>query len=178
MNVRPAVFTLAVLACCPAAALAQASPLPPAAPSFNVTAMTGLGIGHDTNPGFSLAAGVTPRKRAERDSVSVEVEFTRISDNPSKQVPAIVAISINFLIPVKIRHVRAYGLAGLGGYLLKSPYRTSEPDNAYNFGGGVLLPLAGPAKLRIDYRYFNLAPLEGEYQTKLHRLFLGVTAGF
>ena len=57
--------------------------------------------------------------------------------------------------PVPIAGMQFYGTAGGGGYR-ESLFETSETHVGYNIGGGIKMSLAGPLRLRFDYRVFTL----------------------
>jgi hypothetical protein len=77
--------------------------------------------------------------------------------------------------PAAIGGVQLYGTSGLGVYRERLG-EVSETALAANIGGGVKIGVAGPLKLRLDYRLFRLrgSPIHDVY----HRAYAGATLGF
>jgi hypothetical protein len=141
----------------------------------NVTAFAGVAMA----PGPHAAIGVAVGVRPQPGPVSLEFEYSR-SRSPAAGMPAIETFAGNLLVqlPTPPSRFQFYGTVGVGFYALLLNDHTSEPNDARNFGGGAKITLAGPMKLRIDYRAFRLTPLGGEYHSNEHRLYVGIVAGF
>ena len=79
--------------------------------------------------------------------------------------------------PIPIAGMQVYATAGGGIYheTLSVP-NTSETNVGTNIGGGAKISLAGPLRLRLDYRVFNLrgTPL---HQT-VQRFYAGINLKF
>ena len=58
--------------------------------------------------------------------------------------------------PVPIAGMQFYGTAGGGGYRETLFETSARRTSAINIGGGVKMSLAGPLRLRFDYRVFTL----------------------
>ena len=143
---------------------------------INATAFAGAAMTPDPQVAIGVAVGVRPRPTA----VSLEFEYSRSGSDPAEGVPAIVTFSVNFLLqfPVQPSRYQFYGTFGVGVYGLLRDSTSSEPDGVRNFGGGAKITVAGPFKLRVDYRAFRLAPIPREYHSNEHRLYVGVVGGF
>jgi hypothetical protein len=169
--VRHAIFSVIVLTFSTAPAVAQGREAP-----INATAFAGAAMTPDPHVAIGIAVGVRPRPTP----VSLEFEYSRSGSDPAERVPAIVTFSGNWLLqfPAQPSRYEFYGTLGVGVYVLSLDSKGSEPDSVWNFGGGAKITLAGPLKLRVDYRAFRLAPIPGEYHSNEHRLYLGIVAGF
>jgi len=86
--------------------------------------------------------------------VGFEFEYASTSDNPEELAPGLRTGMVNGLIQTPTR-TQFYLTAG-GGFYREQLTDTSETHVGTNIGGGMKLPLAGPLRLRIDYRVFNL----------------------
>ena len=76
--------------------------------------------------------------------------------------------------PVPISGVQFYAIAGAGLYRERLGI-IEQTDVHLALGGGAKVSLAGPLKLRLDYRYFRLRDaLEPDAQ----RLYAGLTLSF
>jgi hypothetical protein len=109
--------------------------------------------------------------------VAFETELARISEDTAEVRPGLTTVMGNVLIqtPAAIGGVQLYGTSGLGVYRERLG-DASETAVAANIGGGVKIGLAGPLKLRLDYRLFRLrgSPIHDVY----HRAYAGATLGF
>ena len=78
-------------------------------------------------------------------------------------------------MPIDVSRMQFYGTAGVGVYR-ETLGPLQETSVGGNIGGGVKVKLAGPLRLRIDYRLFRLrgAPVNATY----HRLYSGVNLRF
>jgi outer membrane protein with beta-barrel domain len=144
-------------------------------PSVNATAFASAAMAPDARTAVGIGVGALPRP----GPVSFEFEYCRRRGDPTAGEPDIVTFAGNVLIQVPVRpRLQVYGTLGVGFYYLQSDLDTSEANDGRNFGGGLKLTLAGPLKMRIDYRTFLLAPIEGQYRSNVHRLSFGLVAGF
>lgn len=144
--------------------------------ALNVTAFGGAAAVPGLHGAFGVAVGVKPRP----SPVSFEVEFARTRGDSAAGVPAIVTFSGNLLVQVPVRRSRVQVCVtfGVGIYVQQSDRGTSEPNDARNIGGGLKVRLAGPFKLRVDYRKILLSRIVGEYHSNEQRLSVGIVAGF
>jgi len=171
LAMRHAVFCLIAVALSTAAAVAQTPESP-----VNVTALTGVAMAPSAHAAIGVAVGVRPRP----SPVSLEFEYSRSRSDPAVGVPAFVTFAGNLLVqlPLPPARFQFYVTFGVGLYVLSLNNHSSEPNDARNVGGGVKVTLAGPLKLRLDYRSFRLAPIGGEYHSNEQRLYVGLVAGF
>jgi hypothetical protein len=169
--VRHAIFSVIVLTLSTAPAVAQGWEAP-----INATAFAGAAMTPDPHVAIGIAVGLRPRPTP----VALEFEYSRSGSDPAEGVPAIVTFSGNVLLqfPVQASRYQFYGTFGVGVYGLSLDSKSSEPEGVWNFGGGAKITVAGPLKLRVDYRAFRLAPIPREYHSNEHRLYLGIVAGF
>jgi opacity protein-like surface antigen len=100
---------------------------------------TGLGVG------FSLVI------------VGFEFEYGHTRDNLEELAPSLRTYMFNGLLqtPIPIAGMQFYGTAG-GGVYRETLDELSETNVGINVGGGVKVSLAGPLRLRFDYRIFTL----------------------
>lgn len=110
--------------------------------------------------------------------VAFEVEVMRLAEgDPGDGAPALSTGMANLLVqtPLEVSRVQFYGTAGAGLYRETLASRR-ETSVGVNLGGGAKIRVAGPLKLRLDYRLFRLqgAPAHDLY----HRFYAGATLGF
>jgi hypothetical protein len=89
--------------------------------------------------------------------VGVEFEYanTRERDDRAPLAPGLVTTMFNGVISTPTSGIQLYGTIGGGAYRERLGDLT-ETSFGTNIGGGAKLTLAGPFRLRIDYRIFNL----------------------
>jgi opacity protein-like surface antigen len=99
--------------------------------------------------GFAVGAGLI--------IVGFEFEYANTSDDEVLLAPKLQTYMFNGLVqtPVPIAGMQFYGTAGGGGYR-EALFEASETHVGYNIGGGIKVSLAGPLRLRFDYRVFTL----------------------
>ncbi len=145
-----------------------AAPLPARA---DVTAFLGL----SPTPGLRLGRGAAAG--AGLVVVAFEVEVAQLVEQTDDGEPGLTTGMGNVLVqtPLDVAGLQFYATAGAGFYRERLGAR-QETHSAVNLGGGVKIGVAGPLKLRLDYRLFRLqgAPLHSTY----HRLYAGATLGF
>ncbi len=129
--------------------------LAPATASADITAFLG------TTPtpvnrlttGLSLGMGLV--------IVGFEFEYAHTRENLEELAPSVRTYMFNGLLqtPVPIAGMQFYGTAGGGVYreTLNCCQGISETNVGLNVGGGVKVNLAGPLRLRLDYRVFTPA---------------------
>jgi opacity protein-like surface antigen len=109
--------------------------------------------------------------------VGAEAEVSRWPAVSTADTAALTTWSANGLLqtPGGISPVQLYATAGAGLYR-ETTGTTSRMSTALNTGGGVKVKVAGPIRLRLDYRLFRL---QGTPQTAvLHRIYGGATLAF
>ena len=132
-------------------------------------------IGANTTPanrqvrGFSAGLGLL--------IVGFEFEYANITDEPTAAAPALKTGSGNILLqtPGAIHGVQPYLTTG-GGLYSETLGARNDTGFAFNTGGGVKVSLAGPLRLRVDYRVFNLG--SGALYSPAHRVYAGLNLKF
>jgi len=149
-------------------------------------ALTGLAA----TPAFAdltgfIGATTTPANRAAKGFavgvglfvVATEFEYAVTPDDPSAAAPSLKTGSMNLLLqtPFAIMGFQPYVTGGLGLY-----NETLGVDGhtgfAPNTGAGVKISLAGPLRLRVDYRVFRLG--SGALYSPAHRVYAGLNLRF
>lgn len=119
--------------------------------------------------GFALGAGIL--------IIGLEVEYANTPDDPKVSAPALTTGMGNVLVqtPFAILGVQPYATTGAGLYReTLGTYRNT--GFALNTGGGVKISLAGPIRLRVDYRVFKLG--RGALHSPAHRVYAGLNLRF
>ena len=127
----------------------------------------------------------TPEKHAVRGFafgfgllvIGFEFEYANAAEDEADAVPSLTTGSGNILLqtPVEISGMQFYATTG-GGVFRERLVTTQETHFATNLGGGAKIRLAGPLRLRLDYRVFRLQgePLHQTYQ----RFYAGANLAF
>ena len=112
-----------------------------------------------------LGVNPTPSSRAVRGLsagfglliVGFEFEYANTSEDLDDRAPGLRTFMFNGLLqtPFPIAGLQFYGTAGAGGYR-ETLNDASETQVGINVGGGVKISVAGPLRLRLDYRIFTL----------------------
>src|SRR5436190_18208485 len=130
--------------------------LTPSIASADITAFIGVNGTPTTRPVKGLAVG------AGLLIVGFEFEYANTNEdltNPSELAPALRTYMFNGLVqtPFAIAGFQPYATAG-GGVFHEtlSVLNVSETNVGVNIGGGVKMNLAGPLRLRFDYRVLTL----------------------
>ena len=154
-----AALSLLVVAASPAPADADLTGFIGFSPSPASHGATGLAVGG----GFMI--------------VAFEFEYSHLGEDLEDRAPSLTTVSGNVLVqtPVPIGGFQFYGTLGGGGYRERLDLR-QETHVETNLGGGVKYTVAGPFRLRFDYRIFSLlgSPLE----KKVHRFYAGANLKF
>jgi hypothetical protein len=163
-----AVWRVMALMLSAAPAVAQ----PPDSP-VSITAFGGVAMAFGPHPATGVAIALKPHP----GPVSLEFEYLRSRPDPFASGSGIASLAGNILVQPSWQRSRFqyYGTLGVGFYSLVRDYQGST-DSARNIGGGAKVTLAGPWKLRMDYRAFLLARTGGAQLA--HRFYVGVVAGF
>lgn len=109
--------------------------------------------------------------------VGAEAEITRWPAVTTSGTAGLTTWSANGLLqtPGSLSPVQVYVTAGAGLYR-ESKGMTTRMSTALNTGGGLKVKVAGPIRLRLDYRMFRL---QGSPQTALmHRVYGGAALSF
>ena len=110
--------------------------------------------------------------------VAFEFEYANTREDLVKLAPSLRTYMFNGLLqtPFPIAGMQFYGTAG-GGVFHETLNDRSETNVGYNVGGGVKMNLAGPLRLRFDYRVFTLQGSDVRYSNP-HRFYAGVNLKF
>jgi hypothetical protein len=127
----------------------------------------------------------TPENRALRGFafgfgllvIGFEFEYANAIEDAEELLPSLQTGSGNVLIqtPVEISGMQFYGTIG-GGVYRERLIDRQETHFATNAGGGAKIRLAGPLRLRLDYRVLRLrgSPINQTYQ----RFYAGANIAF
>jgi hypothetical protein len=123
----------------------------PASASADLTGFLGVSSSPSTRStkGFAIGTGLL--------IVGFEFEYAHANEKLEKGAPSLRTFMFNGLLqtPIPIAGMQFYGTAG-GGVFRETLDRTSETNLGINVGGGVKITLAGPLRLRLDYRVLTL----------------------
>jgi hypothetical protein len=132
-----------------------------------------------------LGATTTPTSRQARGVaigtgllvVGFEFEYSSTSDDLDTGAPSLKIGSVNGLLqtPFPIFGFQPY-VTGGAGIFRERLGSFSETGLAPNVGGGVKIELAGPLRLRVDYRAFRLGG-DALYSPS-HRIYAGLNLKF
>ena len=154
-----AAFTLALLAA-------------PARASADVTAFLGVNPTPSNRvlTGFSGGVGLLV--------VAFEFEYANTREDLDQLAPGLKTYMANGLLqtPIPLAGMQFYATAG-GGVYRETLAQVSETNVGVNVGGGVKMTLAGPLRLRLDYRVFTLRG-EGVRHSKPQRFYAGLNLKF
>ena len=109
--------------------------------------------------------------------VGFEFEYAHTNEDREQRAPGLWTYKFNGLVqtPFPIAGMQFYGTAGAGVFH-ETLDVLSETNVGINVGGGIKLSLAGPLRLRFDYRVYTLqgSPL----YSKPQRFYAGVNLKF
>jgi len=128
-------------------------------------------IGANTTPanrhvtGIALGAGLL--------IVGFEFEYAYSPDDPTAAAPSLKTGMGNVILqtPGAIMGFQPYFTTG-GGIYQEELGLHSDTGAGFNTGGGVKISLAGPIRLRVDYRIFKLG--SGALDSPAHRFYAGI----
>ena len=144
----------------------------PAAARADVTAFLGVNgqLSNRTTTGFAVGLSLIV--------VGFEFEYARAQEDELAGAPSLTTGMANLLVqtPFAVSGIQVYGTVGVGGYREQLGLEYQETQVGTNVGAGVKIKLAGPVRLRLDYRLFMLqgSPV---YQ-KPQRFYAGLNVGF
>lgn len=125
--------------------------LVPSTAAADITAFLGINPTpvNRTLRGVSVGAGLL--------IVGFEFEYAATSEELGENAPGLKTYMLNGLLqtPIPVGGVQFYGTAGVGAYR-ETLDEESETNVGMNVGGGIKMTLAGPLRLRLDYRVFTL----------------------
>jgi hypothetical protein len=130
-----------------------------------------------------LGANTTPASRQVRGGavgtglliIGFEVEYSWTPDDPVSGAPSLKTGMGNILLQAPFQDFQPYFTSGVGIFN-ESLGSHSETNFGTNTGGGVKIGLAGPVRLRIDYRIFTLG--SGALNSPAHRIYAGLNLKF
>ena len=110
--------------------------------------------------------------------VGFEFEFASTHEDAQEFAPGLKTYMFNGLLqtPFPIGGMQFYGTAG-GGVFRETLNDDSETNVGVNVGGGVKMNLAGPLRLRLDYRVFTLRGSDVRH-SKPQRFYAGINLKF
>jgi hypothetical protein len=132
-------------------------------------------IGANTTPsnrpvkGFAVGMGLI--------IVAFEFEYAKTSDDVAATAPSLRTFMGNVLLqsPLPIFGLQPYVTTG-GGIYRETLGAHQDTGAGTNVGGGVKVSLAGPLRLRVDYRVFKLG--SGALNSPAHRIYAGLNLKF
>jgi opacity protein-like surface antigen len=109
--------------------------------------------------------------------VGFEFEFASTSEDEIERAPSLKTYMFNGLVqtPFAIAGLQPYATAG-GGVYRERLMDDSETSFGINVGGGAKVNLAGPLRLRFDYRVFTLRG--SPRHSKPQRFYVGLNLKF
>lgn len=132
-----------------------------------------------------LGATTTPTNRATTGVaagtglllVGLEFEYSSAKEDLTTGAPSLRMGHVNGLLqsPIPIHGIQPYVTAGAGIYRERVG-ALATTGLAPNIGGGLKIELAGPLRLRVDYRVFRLG--DKAAYTPSHRLYAGLNVKF
>ena len=132
-------------------ALFTALLLTPATAAADVTAFFGVNPTPSNRVLTGLSAGIGLLV------VGFEFEYAQTREDVDELAPALKTYMFNGLLqtPIPVAGMQFYATAG-GGIFRETLSAETETNIGMNIGGGVKMSLAGPLRLRLDYRVFTL----------------------
>ena len=128
-----------------------------------------------------IGANTTPANRQVRGAslgfglliVGVEIEYAFTPDDLAATAPSLKTGMGNVIVqtPVAFMGFQPYFTTG-GGIYQEQLGAHSDTGVGLNTGGGVKVSLAGPIRLRVDYRVFKLG--SGALSSPAHRFYAGL----
>jgi len=109
--------------------------------------------------------------------VGFEFEYAHTNEDRVQAAPGLWTYMFNGLVqtPIPIGGMQFYGTAG-GGVFHETLNDGSETNVGINVGGGIKMSLAGPLRLRFDYRVYTLQGTP--HYSKPQRFYAGINLKF
>ena len=143
----------------------------PAVARADITAFIGATMTPETRMARGVAVGLGLLV------VAFEFEYANTPEDLEAGAPSLLTGSGNVLLqtPIPVFGVQPYFTTGAGIY--REVLGTHEQTGfAPNVGGGVKISLAGPLRLRVDYRIFTLG--DAALSSPTHRIYAGLNLAF
>ena len=137
----------------------------------DVTAFVGANATPSNRPVLGFSAGFSLLV------IGFEFEYSDTAADEMAGAPGLRTGMFNFLVqtPFGISGLQFYGTVG-GGLYQEAGGGLEETNGGTNAGVGVKISVAGPIRMRLDYRVFRL---QGSPQYDTHqRLYAGLNLGF
>jgi hypothetical protein len=117
----------------------------------DLTGFAGVVTSPAVRPALGLSAGITLLV------IGFEFEFSDAREDVVAGAPSLRIGTGSLIVqtPMSVSGLQFYGVLG-GGIYRERLQETQETHFAAGVGGGVKVSLAGPLRLRIDYRVFRL----------------------
>ena len=115
----------------------------------DITAFWGVSTTPETRSARGFSAGIN------LVIFGFEFEYANTAENLAKGAPSLSTGMINGLVQTPTSGAQFYLTAG-GGFFRERFDGAGETHVGTNIGGGVKMGLAGPLRLRLDYRIFSL----------------------
>ena len=132
-----------------------------------------------------IGATTTPANRSVKGlavgigllAVGFEFEYAATGEDPSVGAPSLKTGTGSLLLqsPIPLFGFQPYVTAGAGLYREELGTH-SDTSVGLATGGGVKVSLAGPIRLRVDYRVFKLG--SGALYSPVHRIYAGLNLKF
>lgn len=132
-----------------------------------------------------LGANTTPANRQVRGGafgfglivIGVEIEYAFTPDDVTAKAPALKTGMGNLVLqtPIAVFGFQPYFTTG-GGFYQEELGPHSDVGFGLNTGGGVKVSLAGPIRLRVDYRVFKLG--SSALNSPTQRVYVGLNLKF
>jgi len=137
----------------------------------DLTVFAGLHTAPQTRPATGISVGLGLLL------LGWEVEVARATEQRADLVPSLSTGTASLYVqnPIPISGMQFYAIAGAGVYRERLDVIYQQTDVHLAFGGGVKIGLAGPVKLRLDYRFFTLREALSENP---QRAYAGLTLSF
>jgi opacity protein-like surface antigen len=148
--------------------------------SADITAFLGRTATPSSRPAKGLAIGTGLLIVGFEFEFAATDEDLDVPSGVANSAPALKTFMFNGLLqtPVPIARMQFYGTAGGGIY--RETLSTDPHNDATNFGtnigGGVKISLAGPIRLRLDYRVFSFRGTPRH--TNAQRVYAGINLKF
>jgi len=139
---------------------------------------------HADITGF-IGANTTPANRQVRGFavgmgllvVGFEFEYANTTDDPKATAPSLKTGMGNVLLQTPLAFFGFQPYFTTGGGIYREELGTHHDTSfGLNTGGGVKVSLAGPLRLRVDYRMFKLG--NGALHSPAHRVYAGLNLKF
>ena len=154
-------------------------------PALAVAALVGLAAPAQADLTAFIGVSPTPEQHFAKGLavgaglvvIGFEFEYCQLSEDAENAVPSLTTGSGNLLVqtPVPINGWQFYATLG-GGIYRERLEELQETHVSTNLGGGAKYTVAGPFRLRFDYRIFSL--MGSPVQSKVHRFYAGANIAF